>query len=57
MSKLQNSSFMYVSYCKVCPMSSKITKNVLDVCKSLHATSFSPNPISFMVKFEQVDPI
>ncbi|MFS7909740.1 hypothetical protein Hanom_Chr02g00098121 [Helianthus anomalus] len=47
MSKLQKSSFMYVAYCKVCPLSSIITENVLDVCKPLHVTSFSPNTVSF----------
>ncbi|MFS7971413.1 hypothetical protein Hanom_Chr09g00832531 [Helianthus anomalus] len=46
-SKLQNSSFMYVTYCKVCLLSLKNTKNVLDVCKPLHVTSFNPNSVSF----------
>ncbi|MFS7972673.1 hypothetical protein Hanom_Chr09g00847551 [Helianthus anomalus] len=46
-SKLQNSSFMYVTYCKVCPLSSKNTKNVLDVCKPLHIMSFIPNFVIF----------
>ncbi|MFS7889302.1 putative Acyl carrier protein (ACP) [Helianthus anomalus] len=44
MSKLQKSSFMYVTYCKLCPISSIITENVLDVCKPLQVMSFSPNP-------------
>ncbi|MFS7908756.1 hypothetical protein Hanom_Chr01g00086831 [Helianthus anomalus] len=34
-SKLQKSSFVYVTYCKLCPLSSLITENVLDVCKPL----------------------
>ncbi|MFS7948756.1 hypothetical protein Hanom_Chr06g00563601 [Helianthus anomalus] len=47
MSKLQNSSFILTPDCKVCPLSSKITKNVLDVCKPLHVTSFSHNSVNF----------
>ncbi|MFS7901096.1 hypothetical protein Hanom_Chr00s168386g01827791 [Helianthus anomalus] len=38
-SKLQKSSFMYVTNCKLCPLSSIITENVLDVCKPLHVMS------------------
>ncbi|MFS7933552.1 hypothetical protein Hanom_Chr04g00381171 [Helianthus anomalus] len=47
MSKLQKSSFILTSDCKLCPLSSKITKNVLDICKLLHVMSFSTNLISF----------
>ncbi|MFS7990106.1 hypothetical protein Hanom_Chr11g01054861 [Helianthus anomalus] len=47
MSKLQKSSFMYVIYCKLCHLSSIITENVLDVCKSLQVMSFSPNSDNF----------
>ncbi|MFS7978299.1 hypothetical protein Hanom_Chr10g00913871 [Helianthus anomalus] len=47
MSKLQNLSFMYVTYCKLYPLSSIITENVLDVCKPLHVMSFSPNSVNF----------
>ncbi|KAF5775687.1 hypothetical protein HanXRQr2_Chr13g0614861 [Helianthus annuus] len=46
-SKLQKSSFMYVTYCKLCPLSSIITENVLDVCKPLQVMSFSPNAVNF----------
>ncbi|MFS7925024.1 hypothetical protein Hanom_Chr03g00279531 [Helianthus anomalus] len=46
-SKLQESSFMLTPYYKLCPLSSKSTKNVLDVCKPLHVMSFYPNSISF----------
>ncbi|MFS8035122.1 hypothetical protein Hanom_Chr17g01589351 [Helianthus anomalus] len=45
--KLQKSSFMYVTYCKLCPLSSTITRNVLDVCKPLQVMSFSPNSVNF----------
>ncbi|MFS7925381.1 hypothetical protein Hanom_Chr04g00284211 [Helianthus anomalus] len=48
-SKLQKSSFMYVTYCKLCSLSSIITENVLDVCKPLQVMSFSPNSINFCV--------
>ncbi|MFS8018569.1 hypothetical protein Hanom_Chr15g01393541 [Helianthus anomalus] len=34
---------MYVTCCKLCPLSSIITENVLDVCKPLQIVSFSPN--------------
>ncbi|MFS7996699.1 hypothetical protein Hanom_Chr12g01132891 [Helianthus anomalus] len=47
MSKLQNSSFMYATYYKLCPLSSIYTRNVLDVCKPLQVMSFSPNPVIF----------
>ncbi|MFS7985889.1 hypothetical protein Hanom_Chr11g01003991 [Helianthus anomalus] len=47
MSKLQKSSFMLTLDCKVCPLSSKVTKNILHVCKPLHVTSFSTNTFSF----------
>ncbi|MFS8030261.1 hypothetical protein Hanom_Chr17g01531921 [Helianthus anomalus] len=46
-SKLQKSSFMYVTYCKLCPLSSIITENVPDVCKPLQVMSFSPNSVNF----------
>ncbi|MFS8005372.1 hypothetical protein Hanom_Chr13g01236521 [Helianthus anomalus] len=46
-SKLQKSSFMYVTYCKLCHLSSIITENVLDVCKPLQVMSFSPNSVNF----------
>ncbi|MFS7999895.1 hypothetical protein Hanom_Chr12g01172011 [Helianthus anomalus] len=48
MSKKQNSSFMYVTYCKLCPLSSIIAENVLDVCKPLQVMSFSPNSVNFL---------
>ncbi|MFS7979000.1 hypothetical protein Hanom_Chr10g00922191 [Helianthus anomalus] len=46
-SELQKSFFMLILDCKVCPLSSKITKNVLHVCKPLHIMSFNPNSVSF----------
>ncbi|MFS8001630.1 hypothetical protein Hanom_Chr13g01192571 [Helianthus anomalus] len=46
-SKLQKSSFMYVTFCKLCPLSSIITENVLYVYKPLHVMSFSPNSVYF----------
>ncbi|MFS7997600.1 putative rlpA-like protein, double-psi beta-barrel [Helianthus anomalus] len=46
-SKLQKSSFIYVSYCKLCHLSSIITENVIDVCKPLQVMSFSPNLVNF----------
>ncbi|MFS8027059.1 hypothetical protein Hanom_Chr16g01494171 [Helianthus anomalus] len=46
-SKLQNSSFIFTPDCKLCPLSLKSTKTILDVCKVLHVMSFSPNSISF----------
>ncbi|MFS8027187.1 hypothetical protein Hanom_Chr16g01495661 [Helianthus anomalus] len=45
-SKLQKSFFMYVTYCKLCLLSSIITENVLDVCKTLQVMSFSPNSVN-----------
>ncbi|MFS7975267.1 hypothetical protein Hanom_Chr10g00878471 [Helianthus anomalus] len=39
---------MYVTYCKLCPLSSIITENVLDVCKPLQVMSFSPNSFNFL---------
>ncbi|MFS7906449.1 hypothetical protein Hanom_Chr01g00059351 [Helianthus anomalus] len=47
MSKLQKSSFMYVTYCKLCPLSSIITESVLNVCKLLQVMFFSPNSVNF----------
>ncbi|MFS7990134.1 hypothetical protein Hanom_Chr11g01055191 [Helianthus anomalus] len=46
-SKLQKSSFTYVTYCKLCPLSSIITENVLNVCKPLKVMSFIPNSVNF----------
>ncbi|MFS7992716.1 hypothetical protein Hanom_Chr12g01085571 [Helianthus anomalus] len=46
-SKLQKSSFMYVTYCKVCPLSSIITENIFYVYKPLHVMSFSSNSVNF----------
>ncbi|MFS7896106.1 hypothetical protein Hanom_Chr00s004927g01727041 [Helianthus anomalus] len=41
---------MYVTYCKLCPLSSIITENVpvLDVCKPLQIMSFIPNSVKFL---------
>ncbi|MFS7963212.1 hypothetical protein Hanom_Chr08g00735411 [Helianthus anomalus] len=39
---------MYVIYCKLCPLSSIITQNVLDVCKPLQVMSFNPNSVNFL---------
>ncbi|MFS7905673.1 hypothetical protein Hanom_Chr01g00050461 [Helianthus anomalus] len=47
MSKLQKSSFKYITYCKMCLLSSIITENVLDVYKPLQVMSFSPNSVNF----------
>ncbi|MFS7913502.1 hypothetical protein Hanom_Chr02g00142551 [Helianthus anomalus] len=47
-SKLQKSSFMYVTYCKLCPLFSVITENVLGVCKPLQVMSFSLNSVNFL---------
>ncbi|MFS7928685.1 hypothetical protein Hanom_Chr04g00323661 [Helianthus anomalus] len=45
---------MYVTYCKLCPLSLISTKTVLDVCKPLNIMSFSPNSVSFfMVKYDK----
>ncbi|MFS7938445.1 hypothetical protein Hanom_Chr05g00439781 [Helianthus anomalus] len=46
MSKLQNSFFMYVTYCKLCSLTLIITENILDVCKPLQVMSFSPNSVN-----------
>ncbi|MFS7952684.1 hypothetical protein Hanom_Chr07g00609831 [Helianthus anomalus] len=46
-SKLQKSSFTYVTYCKLCHLTSIITENVLDVCKPLQIMFFSPNSVNF----------
>ncbi|MFS8008852.1 hypothetical protein Hanom_Chr14g01277791 [Helianthus anomalus] len=61
---------MYVTYCKLCHLSSIITENVLDVCKLLQVMSFSINSVnflwlnltkwtshmgSFVVKYDQMD--
>ncbi|MFS7915935.1 hypothetical protein Hanom_Chr02g00171231 [Helianthus anomalus] len=48
MSKLQKSSFMYVTYCKLCPLYSILTENVLDICKLLQVMSFSSNSVIFL---------
>ncbi|MFS8014209.1 hypothetical protein Hanom_Chr15g01341881 [Helianthus anomalus] len=32
----------------LCPLSSIITENVLDVCKPLQIMSFSPNSVNFL---------
>ncbi|MFS7980038.1 hypothetical protein Hanom_Chr10g00934701 [Helianthus anomalus] len=40
---------MYVTYCKLCPLSSIITENVLDVCKPLQVMFFSPNSVNFLL--------
>ncbi|MFS7980116.1 hypothetical protein Hanom_Chr10g00935551 [Helianthus anomalus] len=45
-SKLQNSSFMFVTYYKLCPLSLIFTRNILDVCKPLQVMSFTPNIVS-----------
>ncbi|MFS7912937.1 hypothetical protein Hanom_Chr02g00135741 [Helianthus anomalus] len=37
----------YVTYCKLYPLSSIITENVLDVCKLLQVMSFRPNSVNF----------
>ncbi|MFS8005560.1 hypothetical protein Hanom_Chr13g01238751 [Helianthus anomalus] len=47
LSKLLKSSFMYVTYCELCPLFSIISENVLDVCKALQVMSFSPNSVNF----------
>ncbi|MFS7980059.1 hypothetical protein Hanom_Chr10g00934931 [Helianthus anomalus] len=57
LSKLQKWSFMYVTYCKLCLLSSIITENVLDVCKLLQVMSFSPTSANFfVVKSDQMEP-
>ncbi|MFS7984419.1 hypothetical protein Hanom_Chr11g00986211 [Helianthus anomalus] len=45
--KLHKSSFMYITYCKLCPVFSIITENVLDICKPLQVMFFSPNSVNF----------
>ncbi|MFS7908672.1 hypothetical protein Hanom_Chr01g00085891 [Helianthus anomalus] len=40
---------MYVTYCKLCPLFSIITENILDVCKPLQVMSFSPNSVTFFL--------
>ncbi|MFS8029928.1 hypothetical protein Hanom_Chr17g01528101 [Helianthus anomalus] len=52
-SKLQKSSFMYVTYCKMCSLSSIITENVLDVCK---LCPLALTHLIFVVKSDQMDP-
>ncbi|MFS8011336.1 hypothetical protein Hanom_Chr14g01307881 [Helianthus anomalus] len=47
MSKLQKSSFMYATYCKLCHLSLIFTRSTLNVCKPFHIMSFSPNSVSF----------
>ncbi|MFS7895214.1 hypothetical protein Hanom_Chr00s003255g01710981 [Helianthus anomalus] len=39
---------MYVTYSKLCPLSSIITENVLGVGKPLQVMSFSPNSVNFL---------
>ncbi|MFS7950698.1 hypothetical protein Hanom_Chr07g00586241 [Helianthus anomalus] len=39
---------MYVTYCKLCPLYSIITNNVLDVCKFLQVMSFSSGSVNFL---------
>ncbi|MFS7959256.1 hypothetical protein Hanom_Chr08g00688751 [Helianthus anomalus] len=39
---------MYVTYCKMFPLSSIIIKNVIDLCKPLQVMSFSPNSVNFL---------
>ncbi|MFS7964225.1 hypothetical protein Hanom_Chr08g00747671 [Helianthus anomalus] len=46
-SKLEKSFFMYVNYCKLCSLSSIITENILNVCKTLQIMFFSPNSVNF----------
>ncbi|MFS7920112.1 hypothetical protein Hanom_Chr03g00220521 [Helianthus anomalus] len=43
----KKSSFMYVTYYKLCHLSSIITENVPDVCKLLQFMSFSVNSVNF----------
>ncbi|MFS7919607.1 hypothetical protein Hanom_Chr03g00214631 [Helianthus anomalus] len=49
LSKLQKLSFMLTLDCKVYPLSSKSTKNVLDVCKPQQIMSFIPNLVIFLL--------
>ncbi|MFS7922197.1 hypothetical protein Hanom_Chr03g00246091 [Helianthus anomalus] len=46
--KLQKSSFIYVTYCKLCHLSLIITENVVDVCKPLQVMLFSHNSVNFL---------
>ncbi|MFS7984420.1 hypothetical protein Hanom_Chr11g00986221 [Helianthus anomalus] len=39
---------MYVTYCKLCFLSSIITENVLNVCKPLQVMSFIHNSVKFL---------
>ncbi|MFS7908757.1 hypothetical protein Hanom_Chr01g00086841 [Helianthus anomalus] len=39
---------MYVTYFKLCPLSSILTENVLDVCKPLRVISFNSNSVNFL---------
>ncbi|MFS7903775.1 hypothetical protein Hanom_Chr01g00028051 [Helianthus anomalus] len=39
---------MYVTYCKLCLLSSINTETVLDVCKPLQVMSFSLNSVNFL---------
>ncbi|MFS8023962.1 hypothetical protein Hanom_Chr16g01457721 [Helianthus anomalus] len=45
LSKLRKSSSMLTLNCKLYPLSSKSTINVLNVCKPFHSTSFNPNSV------------
>ncbi|MFS7950697.1 hypothetical protein Hanom_Chr07g00586231 [Helianthus anomalus] len=56
MSKLQKSSSMYVSYCKLCTLSLIIAENVLNVCKPLQVMSFSLTQLILVVKSDQIEP-
>ncbi|MFS7940329.1 hypothetical protein Hanom_Chr05g00463141 [Helianthus anomalus] len=47
LSKLQSSSFMYVTYYKVCPLSLLFTENILNVCKTIQVMSFILNLVDF----------
>ncbi|MFS7921719.1 hypothetical protein Hanom_Chr03g00240421 [Helianthus anomalus] len=39
---------MYITYCKLCFLSSILTENVLNVCKPLQVMSFSSNSTNFL---------
>ncbi|MFS8009183.1 hypothetical protein Hanom_Chr14g01281661 [Helianthus anomalus] len=47
---------MYVTYYKLCLLSSIITENVLDVCKPLQVIYFSLTQLIFVVKSDQMYP-
>ncbi|MFS7914968.1 hypothetical protein Hanom_Chr02g00159761 [Helianthus anomalus] len=47
---------MYVTYCKLSPLSSIITENVPNVCKPLQVMSFTLSSVIFVVKSDQMDP-